>query len=148
MAEPIYLENLAVGDVFLSDHYTLDAEQIIRYATEFDPQPFHLDHSAAEDTFFQGLAASGWHTAGITMRLLVGSLPLARGIIGAGAEMAWPQATRAGDVLSVASKVLSITPSRSKPDRGIVVFECITSNQRNEVLQRMVTKILCFKKTG
>ncbi len=148
MAEPIYLEDLAVGDVFLSDHYTLNAEQIIRYAQEFDPQPFHTDPDAARDTFFQGLAASGWQTAGITMRLLVASLPLARGIIGAGAEMAWPQATRPGDVLRVTSKILSISPSRSKPDRGIVVVECITSNQKNEVLQRMVTKILCFKKTG
>ncbi|RII76800.1 MaoC family dehydratase [Pseudomonas monteilii] len=148
MAEPIYLEDLAVGDVFLSDHYTLTAEQIIRYAQEFDPQPFHTDPDAARDTFFQGLAASGWQTAGITMRLLVASLPLARGIIGAGAEMAWPQATRPGDVLRVTSKILSISPSRSKPDRGIVVAECITSNQKNEVLQRMVTKILCFKKIG
>ncbi|WP_218575534.1 MaoC family dehydratase [Pseudomonas sp. EMN2] len=146
MEEPIYLEDLTVGDVFLSDHYTLDAEQIIRYAREFDPQAFHLDHEAAKDTFFQGLAASGWQTAGITMRLLVASLPLARGIIGAGAEMAWPQATRPGDVLRVTSTILSITPSRSKPDRGIVVVECITSNQRNEILQRMVTKILSFKK--
>ncbi|WP_442108127.1 MaoC family dehydratase [Pseudomonas sp. NUPR-001] len=148
MAEPIYLEDLAVGDIFLSDHYTLDAEQIIRYAQEFDPQPFHLDQDAAKDTFFQGLAASGWHTAGITMRLLVASLPLARGVIGAGAEIAWPQATRPGDVLHVTSTILSITPSRSKPDRGIVVAECITSNQNDEVVQRMVTKILCFKKTG
>lgn len=148
MAEPIYLEDLAVGDIFLSDHYTLDAEQIIRYAQEFDPQPFHLDQDAAKDTFFQGLAASGWHTAGITMRLLVASLPLARGVIGAGAEIAWPQATRPGDVLHVTSTILSITPSRSKPDRGIVVAECITSNQKDEVVQRMVTKILCFKKTG
>ena len=148
MAEPIYLEDLAVGDVFLSDHYTLDAEQIIRFATEFDPQPFHLDHHAARDTFFQGLAASGWQTASITMRLWVASLPLARGIIGAGAEMAWPQATRPGDVLRVTSKIISITPSLSKPDRGIVVVECITSNQKDEVLQRMVTTILCFKKSG
>ena len=148
MAEPIYLEDLAVGDVFLSDHYTLDAEQIIRFATEFDPQPFHLDHHAARDTFFQGLAASGWQTASITMRLLVASLPLARGIIGAGAEMAWPQATRPGDVLRVTSKIIRITPSLSKPDRGIVVVECITSNQKDEVLQRMVTTILCFKKSG
>ncbi|MFV3290375.1 MaoC family dehydratase [Pseudomonas sp. NY11955] len=148
MAEPIYLEDLSVGDTFLSDHYPLDAEQIVGYAKTFDPQPFHLDQDAAKDTFFEGLAASGWQTAGITMRLLVASLPLARGIIGAGAEIAWPQATRPGDVLRVTSKILSITPSRSKPDRGIVVAECITSNQRDEVLQRMVTKILCFKKTG
>lgn len=148
MAEPIYLENLAVGDIFLSDHYTLDAEQIIRYAKEFDPQTFHLDQDAAKDTYFQGLAASGWQTAGITMRLLVESLPLARGVIGAGAEIVWPQATRPGDVLHVTSTILSITPSRSKPDRGFVVAECITSNQKDEVVQRMVSKILCFKKTG
>ncbi|MFZ6046929.1 MaoC family dehydratase [Pseudomonas sp. CR3202] len=146
MPEHIYLDDIAVDDVFVSGQHELDAEQIIQFATQFDPQPFHLDEDAATDTFFQGLAASGWHTAAITMRLLVQSLPFAHGVIGAGAEISWPQATRPGDVLQVTSKVVSITPSRSRPDRAIVVFECVTSNQNDEVLQKLITKVVGFKK--
>ncbi|MFV3307950.1 MaoC family dehydratase [Pseudomonas sp. NY15181] len=144
----LYLDDLAVGDVFTSDTHPLDAEQIIQFASQFDPQPFHLDADAAQDTFFQGLAASGWHTTAITMRLLVKSLPLAKGVIGAGAEVSWPQPTRPGDVLQVTSRILEINPSRSKPDRGMIVFECLTTNQHGQVLQRLVTKVLCFRKGG
>ncbi|MDH4612696.1 MaoC family dehydratase [Pseudomonas sp. BN102] len=146
--ERIYLDDLAVGDVFISDAHRLDAEQIVQFASQFDPQPFHLDADAAQDTFFQGLAASGWHTTAITMRLLVQSLPLAQGVIGAGAEISWPQPTRPDDVLQVTSQIIEITPSRSKPDRGIVVVECVTSNQDGKVLQRLVTKVLCFRRGG
>ncbi|BAN48036.1 MaoC family dehydratase [Metapseudomonas resinovorans] len=147
-AKPLYLDDLAVGDVFISDTHPLDAQQIVQFASQFDPQPFHLDADAAQDTFFQGLAASGWHTTAITMRLIVQSLPLARGVIGAGAEVSWPQPTRPGDVLQVTSRIIEIIPSRSKPDRGLIVVECITSNQAGQVLQRMVTKVLCFRKEG
>ncbi|HCR1545975.1 dehydratase [Pseudomonas putida] len=147
-SKPLYLDDLAVGDVFVSDTHPLDTEQIVRFASQFDPQPFHLDAEAAEDTFFQGLAASGWHTTALTMRLIVQSLPLAKGVIGAGAEVSWPQPTRPGDVLQVTSRILEIIPSRSKPDRGIIAIECITSNQDGQVLQRMVTKVLCFRKAG
>ncbi|WP_044870490.1 MaoC family dehydratase [Pseudomonas sp. LFM046] len=146
MPERIYLDDIAVDDIFVSGQHELDAEQIIQFATQFDPQSFHLDEDAAKDTFFEGLAASGWHTAAITMRLLVQSLPFARGVIGAGAEISWPQATRPGDILQVTSKVVSITPSRSRPDRAIVVFECVTSNQNDEVLQKLTTKVVGFKK--
>lgn len=142
---PIYLDDLAVGDVFVSDHYPLDAEEIIRFARQYDPQPFHTDPEAARDTFFQGLAASGWHTAALTMKLLVASFPLGRGVIGAGGEISWPQATRPGDVLKVTSTILEINPSRSKPDRGMVLVQSITSNQRDEVLQKLTSKVLCFK---
>ncbi|WP_440465664.1 MaoC family dehydratase [Pseudomonas sp. YH-1] len=145
-AEPLYLDDLSVGDVFISETHSLNAEQIVEFASEFDPQPFHLDAEAAEDSFFRGLAASGWHTTGITMRLLVKSFPLASGVIGAGAEISWPQPTRPGDVLQVTSKIVNITPSRSKPDRGIIVVECITKNQEGNVLQRLVTKVLCFRR--
>lgn len=146
MSEPIYLEDLAVGDSFTSEEYPLDAEQIIRFAREYDPQPFHLDVTLAQDTFFEGLAASGWQTSAITMRLLVGSLRFAKGVIGANVELSWPQPTRPGDILHVQSTVVSVTPSRSRPDRGMVVLECITSNQRGETLQRMTSKVLCFKR--
>ena len=144
--EPLYLDDLAVGDVFVSDTYALSAEDIIRFAGEFDPQPFHIDPEAAQGTFFQGLAASGWHTAALTMKLLVASFPLGRGVIGAGGEISWPQATRPGDVLQVTSTILEITPSRSKPDRGMVLVQSITRNQRDEVLQKLTSKVLCFTK--
>ncbi|MFD2644572.1 MaoC family dehydratase [Pseudomonas japonica] len=145
-AAPVYLDDLKVGDVFVSDGHALDAEQIIAYATQFDPQPFHTDPEAARDSFFQGLAASGWHTAAITMKLLVRSLPLARGVIGAGGEISWPQATRPGDVLKVTTTVLEIIPSRSKPDRGMVVVQSLTTNQRDEVCQKLTSKVLCFRR--
>ncbi|MFJ4375122.1 MaoC family dehydratase [Pseudomonas japonica] len=145
-AAPVYLDDLTVGDVFVSDGHALDAEQIIAFATQFDPQPFHTDAEAAQDSFFQGLAASGWHTAAITMKLLVQSLPLARGVIGAGGEISWPQATRPGDVLKVTSTVLEIIPSRSKPDRGMVVVQSLTTNQRDEVCQKLTSKVLCFRR--
>ncbi|MCU6618207.1 MaoC family dehydratase [Achromobacter mucicolens] len=142
----IYLEDLSVGDVFVSKTHALDAAQIIDFASQFDPQPFHLDPEAARDTLFQGLAASGWHTAALTMKLLVESFPVARGVIGAGAELAWPLPTRPDDVVKVTSTVLSITPSRSKPDRAIVVVESITSNQRDEALQKLTSKVVVFRK--
>ena len=143
----IYLEDLSVGDIFVSKSHALDAAQIIAFATQFDPQPFHLDPDAARDTLFQGLAASGWHTAALTMKLLVESFPVARGVIGAGAEVVWPQPTRPDDVVKVTSTVLSITPSRSKPDRAIVVVESVTSNQRDEPLQRLTSKVVVFRRS-
>lgn len=116
--------------------HALDAAQIIAFATQFDPQPFHTDPEKAEHTFFRGLAASGWHTAALTMKLLVESgIPLADGIIGSGG-VAWPQPTRPDDVLHVESEVMEIIPSRSKLERGMVVMRCETRNQRGEVLQR------------
>ncbi|WP_312539992.1 MaoC family dehydratase [Achromobacter mucicolens] len=142
----IYLEDLSVGDVFVSKTHALDAEQIVGFASQFDPQPFHLDPEVARDTLFQGLAASGWHTAALTMKLLVESFPVARGVIGAGAELAWPLPTRPDDVVKVTSTVISITPSRSKPDRAIVVVESITSNQRDEALQKLTSKVVVFRK--
>lgn len=143
----IYLEDLSVGDIFVSKSHALDAAQIIAFASQFDPQPFHLDPEAARDTLFQGLAASGWHTAALTMKLLVESFPVARGVIGAGAEVVWPQPTRPDDVVKVTSTVLSITPSRSKPDRAIVVVESVTSNQRDEPLQRLTSKVVVFRRS-
>jgi acyl dehydratase len=145
MPERLYLDDLAVGDVFASGTHAMDAAQIHAFALQFDPQPFHLDADAAEDTLFQGLAASGWHTAAVTMRLLVESLPLAQGVVGAGVEVSWPQPTRPDDVLTVTSTILAITPSRSKPDRGIVMVESLTTNQRGEVLQKLVSRIVVFK---
>ena len=142
----IYLDDLAVGQQFTSQAHQMDVAQIVAFAQQFDPQPFHLDAEAAKDSVFQGLAASGWHTAAITMKLLVASLPLGSGIVGAGLEAQWPQPTRATDALHVVSTVLEIVPSRSKPDRGMVTVECRTLNQHGELCQRMVSKLLVMRR--
>jgi acyl dehydratase len=138
----IYLDDLRVGQRFASGAHELDAAQITAFAKEFDPQPFHLDDAAARGTLFQGLAASGWHTASITMRLLDASVPLAGGIIGAGGEITWPQPTRPGDVLRVESEIIEIKPSRSRPERGMVIVRSKTSNQRGEVVQILTAHLI------
>jgi acyl dehydratase len=142
-ATKLYLEDLAVGRRFTSASQGLDAAQIKEFARAFDPQPFHLDEEAAKATLFGGLAASGWHTMAITMRLLVETgLPLAGGIIGSGGEFSWPRPTRPGDVLTVFSEIEEVTPSRSRPDRGMVRVRNETRNQRDEVVQVLVAKLI------
>jgi acyl dehydratase len=110
----LYLEDLAPGQQYRGPRSVkVDAAQIKAFANQFDPQPFHIDEKAASGTFFKGLAASGWHTAALTMRLLVESdLSLAGGIIGAGSEdMRWPRPLRPGDELHVVSEILEVRPS-------------------------------------
>ena len=143
----IYLDDLVVGQRFQSGHHEMTAAAIKDFAARFDPQPFHLDEAAADNSFFHGLVASGWHTASVTMRLLVESdLKLAGGLIGAGGELTWPQPTRPGDILTVLSEVLAVTPSRSKPDRGFVTVKSETKNQKGEVVQAMTTRMLVWRK--
>lgn len=138
-----YLEDMYVGQRFISRSHVLDEEQIKAFAGQFDPQAFHLDDEAAQSSIFGGLAASGWHTAAITMRLLVdGGAPIAGGIIGAGAEIDWPKPTRPGDVLRVESEIIEIKPSRSRPDRGMVIFRSETRNQRGEIVQVLTSKLV------
>jgi acyl dehydratase len=125
----LYLEDLRDGRRFTSRTQSLDERQITAFASEFDPQPFHTGREAAKETLFRGLAASGWHTAAITLRLQVdGGLPIAGGIIGLRGEVAWPTATRRGDVLRVESEVVDVLPSRSRPDRGTVTVRSETRN--------------------
>jgi acyl dehydratase len=138
-----YLDDLKVGQRFVSGAHTLDADEIKAFAAQFDPQRFHLDEEAAKDTFFGGLVASGWHTASITMKLLVtGGAPLAGGVIGAGGEIVWPRPTRPGDRLHVESEIIEITPSRSRPERGTVTVRSETLNQRGEIVQAMTAKLV------
>lgn len=138
-----YLEDLTIGQRFTSGTHQLDEAQILAYARQFDPQPFHADPVAAKDSFFGGLAASGWHTASITMRLLLdGGAPIAGGVIGGGGEINWPQATRPGDVLQVESEVMAIAPSRSRPERGMITLRSITRNQKGEMVQILVAKLI------
>jgi acyl dehydratase len=149
VGEPIYLDDLRVGQRFVSGTYTLGEVEIIEFARRFDPQPFHLDAVLAGTTMLGGLAASGWHTAAITMRLLVdGGPPIAGGIIGAGGEIAWPRPTRPGDILQVHAEVVDIRPSQSRPDRGIVTLSTETRNQRDEVLQTFAAKLIVRRRRG
>jgi acyl dehydratase len=142
----LYLEDLHVGQRFLSEPHRLDAEQIKQFAAEFDPQPFHLDEEAAETSLFGGLAASGWHTAALTMRMLVESVPLADGLVGAEVQLAWPKPTRPGMTLHVVSEVVDIVPSRSKPHMAMVTMRNETRNEDGDVLQLFTVKMPVFKR--
>ena len=143
----LYLEDFAVGQRFISETHQLDASQIKAFASQFDPQSFHLDEAAAKASCFQGLAASGWHTASITMSLLVKSgMPIAGGLIGAGGELQWPRPTRPGDVLQVESEVLEVKPSRSRPERGMITVKSVTKNQKGEDVQILTSRMLVWKK--
>ena len=145
--KPLYLEDLHVGQRFTSGSYYMDLDQMKAFAAEFDPQPFHVDEAAAKRSIFRGLAASGWHTAAATMRLLVtGGLQLADGIVGLGGELAWSKPTRPGDTLRVESEILEIIPSRSKPDRGVVIVRSVTLNQNGDEVQVLTAKLLVFKR--
>jgi acyl dehydratase len=139
----LFLEDLHPGQRFTSGSHMIDEAQIKAFAKQFDPQPFHLDDEAAKGSIFSGLAASGWHTAAITMRLQVESgLPISGGIIGAGGELSWPRPTRPGDILHVETEVLEVKPSRSRPERGMVTVRSETLNQRGEVVQTLTVKLV------
>jgi acyl dehydratase len=145
--EQLYLEDLAVGQRFTSETYVMAAERIKEFAAEFDPQPFHIDESAANASVFKGLAASGWHTAAVAMRLLVtGGLPFANGLVGLGGEVAWPRPTRPGDILHVESEIVEIKPSRSKPHQGIVTVRGTMFNQHGEAVYVLTAKLLALKR--
>ncbi len=143
----LYLEDLHVGQRFVSGTHHMGEEKIKEFAREFDPQPFHLDDTAAKASVFGGLAASGWHTAAVAMRLLVdGGLPFGNGIIGLGGDLAWPKPTRPGDTLHVESEILEIVPSRSKPNQAIVKVRSTTLNQNGESVHSFTSKCLVFKR--
>ena len=152
MGAPLYLEDLQPGQLHRStgEPVTVDADSIKAFARQFDPQPFHLDETTAAKTFFGGLAASGRHTAALTMKLLVeGGLPLAGGIIGAGVEeVRWPRPVRPGDRLRVESEVLELRPSRSRPEQGIAKIRTTTLNQNNEAVQVMTSNLVVQRRKG
>jgi acyl dehydratase len=145
----LFLDDLSVGQRFSSATLTVSAEAIKAFAREFDPQPFHVSEESARHTFFGRLVASGWHTAALTMRLNVeGGLPIAGGIIGAGGDIAWPAPLRAGDMIHVENEVVAITPSRSRPDRGIVTIASRTLNQDGAEAQVTTMKLLVFRRAA
>ena len=143
----LYLEDVAVGQKFTSATYGITEAEIKSFAAQYDPQPFHLDQAAAEASVFRGLAASGWHTASVTMRLIVtGGVPFATGTVGLGGEIEWPRPTRPGDVLHVESEIVEITPSRSKPNQGVVRVRNTTVNQKGETVQVFTAKVLLLRR--
>ncbi len=144
--EDFYFDDLRVGQRFETGTHTVTEAAIKAFAAEFDPQPFHLDDTLARASMFGGLAASGWHTAAITMRLMVDLGIPAGGLVGAGGEIAWPRPTRPGDILRVVSEVLEVVPSRSRNDRGSAVIRNETRNQRDEVVQSFVAKLIVFRR--
>jgi acyl dehydratase len=147
--ERLHLDDLHIGQRFTSASYVMDATKIKEFAAEYDPQPFHLDEGAAQASIFKGLAASGWHTAAVAMRLLVtGGLPLAGGVIGLGGEITWPKPTRPGDTLHVESEVVDITPSRSKPHQGIVTVRGTMLNQERKAVYVLTAKLLVPRRTS
>jgi acyl dehydratase len=140
----IWLEEFAPGQKYLSGKLRVDAAAIKAFAAQFDPQPFHLDEDAARGSFFGGLAASGWHTAALSMRLLVESgFRPAGGIIGSRAdELKWMRPVRPGDELRVEAEVLEVRASSSRPGQGFVKCRTTTLNQNDEPVQVLVMNLL------
>ena len=140
-----YLEDFATGQKYAGDaRVRVEAERIRTFAAEFDPQPFHLDDAAAQGSIFRGLAASGWHTAAMTMKLLVASdLQPAGGIVGAGFdEFQWPRPVRPGDELRLESEIVEVRASASRPDRGVIKVRTTTLNQNGEAVQVLVANLI------
>lgn len=145
----LYYEDLAKGQVYGSGSVHVTTAEIKRFASEYDPQPFHLDEEKAQDSLFKGLAASGWHTAALTMRLLVeGELKLANGAVGGGIdELRWMKPVRPGDTLRIETEIVGKRESQSRPAYGIVQARTTTFNQNNEPVQTHVSSIIVPKRS-
>ena len=143
-----YLEDLKIGDRFLSAPYIVTEAAIIDFAREFDPQPFHLDAERGKESVLEGLAASGWHTAAITMRLFVTSgLNFAGGPIGLGAdELRWSAPVRPGDTLRLEMEIVEARPSKSMPSKGIVRILNVMKNQNDEIVETLLTTVLILRR--
>lgn len=144
-----YLEDYAVGQTYMTGKKNVTKDEIVAFAKEFDPQYYHLDEVAAVKSPFKGLAASGWHTAAMTMRLMVdGEFKPAGGILGVGFDqLSWSRAVRPGDELQVKSEIIEVRPSKSKPDRGMIRVQNTTLNQNDEVVQVFTGNLLVPRRT-
>ena len=145
MSDPLFYDDLAVGQVFTSRAEAIGRERIISFAQEFDPQPQHLDEALAQGSMFGELVASGWHTASLTMKLqmeaLLGRFP--GGGMGAQIDrLTWLRPVRPGDLLRARAEIMAMRPSRSRPDRGLLTVQTTTLNQRDETVQVMTAAIL------
>jgi acyl dehydratase len=139
-----FFEDLNVGDTFHTAETVVTAEDITRYGREFDPQPFHVDAEAARKSFFGQLVASGWHTAGVSMRLMVTSeMRLDEGVVGQGVEsLRWPRPVFPGDRLKVECRVEEKHEKRGRDDYGTVKLRCVTRNQDGKIVQDMAANLL------
>ncbi|MFN7010222.1 MAG: MaoC family dehydratase [Allorhizobium sp.] len=142
----LYLEDLAIGQRFESREHRVVLDEVKEFAGRYDPQFFHVDEEGAAESLFGRLAASGWHTAAMSMRLMVESVPFSEGLIGAGGEISWPRATFPGDTLRLVSVVSDISPSRSRPERGTVTLTCQTLNQHGDVVQVFSPRIVVWRR--
>jgi len=143
----LWLDDLAEGMTFRSETYEVTRAEVTEFASRYDPQLYHLDDERARGTFFDGLAASGWHTAAVTMRLFATSgAPLATGVIGTDITLQWPSATRPGDILHLAITVDKIIPSGSRPDRASVIWSYQTLNQHGEVRQQTTARSIVWRR--
>jgi acyl dehydratase len=144
MTNGLFLQDFVVGARYTTASARIETAEIKAFAALYDPQPFHLDEGSAEASFFHGLSASGWHTASVTMRLMVqsGFRPVG-GIIGTWAEeLRWPRPVRPGDELRVEAEVLEVRESRNRPGQGYVKCRCTTLNQRGEPVFILVISLL------
>ena len=147
----MHLEDFKVGRIYRSSaRKRVTTEEIKKFAAEYDPQPFHLDEEAGRKSFFGEFVASGWHTAAMTMRLMVDSeFKAANGLIGAGLdEIKWPRPVRPGDELRIETEVLEIRESKSRPDIGFVKFRMTTLNQKDEAVQIGVCNLVVPRRSG
>ena len=149
-SSPLFLEDLTVGQRFRTGSVSVDPERVRAFASEFDPQPFHLDEAAGNSSIFGSLVASGWHTAAMTMRLMVDSdMHIAGGLVGVGVEqIRWPRPVCPGDCLRVEVEVLEVRTSRSNPTRGIVRFKSQTLNQHDEIVMEQVASLIALRSPG
>ena len=136
-------EDFPIGTSLVSTGYPITADAIMDFGRKYDPQIFHRDPDAAEKTVFGGLAASGWHTAAVSMRLFVDTMDVAGGIIGMGVdELKWPNAVRPGDELRLEIEILQARHSKSRPGYGIIRIRNATKNQRDEVVQSFMVSAM------
>lgn len=144
----LYVDDLAIGQRFRGETaIEMTRERMVSFASEFDPQSFHLHDEGAKNSIFGSLAASGWHTAAVTMRLLTeGGLPIAGGIVASSIQLSWPKPTRPGDLLRVESEVVEIVPSKSRPNRASITTRSETLNQDGEVVQVTTAKLVGYRR--
>jgi acyl dehydratase len=144
MAQDLYYEDFYIGQKFQSaGSYKVTAEEIKEFGQKYDPQPFHLDEAAGEGSFFKGLAASGWLTAAVVMRLRVQSIKVFGGMIGAGVEeMRWTEPVRPGDTIRTEIEVVGVRKSSTRKDLGIVRTTTLAYNQNDKVVLRSTVNFL------
>jgi acyl dehydratase len=150
MADELYFEDFQLGQKFASNGSTkVSAQEITEFAEKYDPQPFHLDEAAGKSTFFKGLAASGWLTAAIVMRLRVETIKVHGGMIGAGVEeIRWTEPVRPGDSLRTETEVVALRQSKNRPQLGLVTIHTNTFNQREEIVMKSTVKFLAPMRTA